>query len=103
VTFPGVFAFEAACGIFPVLLALVLAPTISSQQLPVVLLAAIVAWYGGEYALARSLGWRTNALFLPACLVRDAFLPVFYVAAWVSARFDWRGHEMDGAARQPSI
>ena len=31
----------------------------------------------------------------------DAMLPAFYVAAWMSARFQWRGHAMDGAVRRP--
>lgn len=101
VTFPFIFAFEAACGVFPALLALSLSPSIPGHQLPLWLLACIGAWYGAEYALARSLGWRTNAWFVPACLIRDAMLPAFYVAAWMSARFQWRGHAMDGAVRRP--
>lgn len=102
VTFPGVFALEAACGACPALLAVALSPSISSHHLPLALIAAIAAWYGGEYALARSLGWRTNALFVPACIVRDLMLPAFYVAAWMSARFEWRGHAMDSAVKQPA-
>jgi hypothetical protein len=32
--------------------------------------------------------------------VRDAMLPAFYVAAWVSARFEWRGHTVNSAIKQ---
>jgi len=102
-TFPAVFAFEVACGVFPALLAFALSPALHGNQLLLVLLALIVAWYGAEYALARSLGWRTNAWFAPACLLRDAMLPAFYVAAWLSARFEWRGHPMDSAIKHPAI
>lgn len=100
VTFPGVFALEAACGILPPLLALALSQAIDRDVLPLVLACAVASWYGAEYALARSLGWRATAWFLPACLVRDAMLPAFYVAAWVSARFEWRGHTVNSAIKQ---
>ena len=102
VTFPTVFLFEAASGLFPVLVLLMLSSAIDRDQIVFVILAAIIAWYGAEYAVARALGWRTNALFLPACLVRDAALPAFYVAAWMSARFEWRGHALDGTIKDQS-
>ncbi len=101
-TFPAVFLFEAASGIFPVLALVALSPAIAKEQLALVLLATILAWYSAEYALARALGWRTNAFFLPACLVRDAALPAFYVAAWMSASFEWRGHAVDCAIKDRS-
>lgn len=102
-TFPVIFAFEAGCGVFPAILALSLSPSIPANQLPVTLFACITIWYGGEYALARSLGWRTNSWFALSCLVRDAFLPAIYVAAWMSARFEWRGHAMDGTVKRSVI
>ncbi|MFN3889270.1 MAG: glycosyltransferase [Beijerinckiaceae bacterium] len=100
VTFPLVFAFEAACGAVPALVALALSPAIPTAALPLALFAAIGAWYGCEYALAKAVGWRTNMWFPLACLFRDAMLPVFYVGAWLSARFEWRGHAMDSAVKQ---
>lgn len=99
-TFPAVFALEAACGLFPALLAIALSPSVPFDRLPHVALCVALLWYGCEYALARSLGWRTTMLFAPACLARDAMLPAFYVAAWMSGRFEWRGNAMSSAAKQ---
>ena len=102
VTFPAVFALEAGCGMLPALLAFALSSSLVAVPLPLIIITLIALWYGGEYALARSLGWRCNKWFVPACLVRDAFLPALYVAAWISARFEWRGNTMDSAAKQPA-
>lgn len=99
VTFPTVFSLEIGCGMFPAILAFAMSSTLSSIPLPLTIIVASVLWYGAEYAFARSLGWRCNRWFVLACLVRDAFLPAFYVAAWVSARFEWRGHAMDSTAK----
>ncbi len=102
-TFPLLFALEAICGVFPMLLLLALSSLFSQWQLFVVMISAVAVWYGAEFALARALGWRTNRWFLPACLVRDAMLPVFYVAAWKSGGFEWRGNKMNSSAKQPAI
>lgn len=102
VTFPAIFALEAGCGGFPALAALLLSPAASALPLALLPVLWLGVWYGAEYALARALGWRTNLWFVPACIVRDAFLPAFYVAAWTSGKFEWRGHAMDGAAKLPA-
>lgn len=102
-TFPVIFALEAICGIFPAILLLSLSSVFSLGQLVVVTVLAVFIWYGAEFALARVLGWRTNRWFLPACLVRDAMLPVFYVAAWRSGGFEWRGNKMSNSAKQSAI
>ncbi len=98
-TFPFVFALEAGCGVFPVLLAFLM----SSAPSVALVFGTIVLWYGAEFILARRLGWRTNRWFFPACVVRDAFLPAFYMAAWASARFEWRGRVIDGAVKRPML
>jgi ceramide glucosyltransferase len=102
-TFPVVFALEAGCGVFPALLAFLLSPALSSAPAVVILAGTVGLWHGAEFVLARRLGWRTNWLFFPACFVRDAFLPAFYIAAWASARFEWRGRMIDGAVKRPML
>jgi len=102
VTFPAMFSLEAACGLFPALVAFLLSATAADAPAWAALLLALGLWYGPEYLLARALGWRCNAWFLPASLARDALLPAFYVAAWTSGKFEWRGHSMDGAAKAPA-
>ncbi len=94
-TFPMIFALEAFCGLFPVLVLLALSSLLSLGQLLIATILVVAVWYGVEFALARALGWRANRWFLPACLVRDAMLPVFYIAAWRSGSFEWRGNKMN--------
>jgi ceramide glucosyltransferase len=102
-TFPIVFSLEAGCGVFPALFVFLLSPTLSSTPAVAVFFATIGLMHGAEFLLARRLGWRTNWLFFPACIVRDAFLPAFYIAAWASARFEWRGRMIDGAVKRPML
>lgn len=101
-TFPVVFAAEAACGLFPAFVAVSLSSAVSQFTLPFLALALATLWYGAEYLVARSLGWRTNGWFVPACIVRDVMLPLFYIAAWTSGRFEWRGRPMNSSAKLPA-
>lgn len=102
-TFPMIFALEAICGVFPVLFFLALSSVFSLGQLLIAMILVVAFWYCVEFALARALAWRTNKWFLPACLVRDAMLPVFYIAAWRSGGFEWRGNKMNSSAKQSAI
>lgn len=102
-TFPAIFALEAFCGVAPMIMSLGLSSLSGQGQLWIIIILSVAAWYGFEFALARALGWRANRWFLPACLVRDAMLPVFYIAAWMTGRFEWRGNKMNSSAKQSSV
>jgi len=59
---------------------------------PGLALAGVAAlWYGAEIALARAHGWPAAPRDIAAMLLRDALLPVLWVATWRSRGFTWRG------------
>jgi ceramide glucosyltransferase len=55
-------------------------------------LAAV--WYGAEAALAYAAGWQLSWRSVVQWMVRDALLPVLWVAAWIGNDFEWRGNAM---------
>ena len=58
-------------------------------------LAEVLAWYGAELGLAHWAGWHRSWRSLPAFLVRDALLPLIWLAAWAQSAIVWRGNAMD--------
>ena len=96
-TFPLLFSIELFAGICAPLAASTYAASEAGFTPALALLLMPLLWYGPEYALARYAGWHFSARSLPAWMVRDMMLPAFYVAAWLSTDFVWRGHQMNGA------
>lgn len=91
--FPLLFLPEALAGAaLPVLalMAMILAGAAPLWALPVLLLA----WYGAEYALAAADDWPRAPADLLAWVLRDAMLPVLWLAAWRGNSFEWRGNAM---------
>lgn len=64
------------------------------------ILAFFFAWYAAEALLARAAGWPLSARSVAAWIIRDALLPVLWIAAWVSNGFVWRGNTMTLAVQQ---
>ena len=56
-----------------------------------------VAWYAAEAALAYAAGWQLSWRSVAMWMVRDALLPVLWIAAWVRDDFVWRGNAMSVA------
>ena len=56
--------------------------------------ALLVFWYGSEYLVARSGDWPRSPPDIAAWVLRDALLPVLWVASWRSSSFEWRGTVM---------
>ena len=54
----------------------------------------LILWYGTEYWLARIGGWPRTVADVAAWMLRDAVLPVIWVACWASSSFEWRGTVM---------
>jgi ceramide glucosyltransferase len=99
-TFPAVFLPELlAGGLFP----LCAAALIAAQKGVSVgwVLALFLVWYGCEAALARVAGWPSSPQSILACILRDLFLPVLWLCAWMGSDFVWRGHPMV-AAKMPA-
>lgn len=54
----------------------------------------LLLWYGAEYLLARQGNWPHAPADIAAWLLRDALLPVLWLASWTSSSFEWRGNVM---------
>lgn len=54
-----------------------------------------LAWYGAEGMMALVLGWHLSPLSPLAWIVRDASIPIIWIAAVSGNRFEWRGNQMD--------
>lgn len=59
--------------------------------------AFLALWYLPEYALAAAGDWPRQPADLAAWAVRDALLPVLWLAAWRGNSFEWRGNAMTAA------
>jgi ceramide glucosyltransferase len=93
VTFKAFFLPELLIGsFFPLAVATGLAAAGLVPATTPLLLAGI--WYGAEALLARAAGWHLSLVTPAAWLIRDALLPVLWVAAWVGNGFVWRGNAM---------
>jgi ceramide glucosyltransferase len=96
-TFPLHFAPElATSGLFTMVAAYFGAPQFALEPF-VAVLAAGLAWYGSEAALASAAGWRLGVWSLPAWIARDLALPWLWMQAWTSDDFVWRGNPMSVA------
>lgn len=86
--FPALFLIEPLNGaLVPMLLA-----TAAMGPLGAALVAAL--FYGAELALCRRMGWPVGTLSLPAMGVRDAMLPLVWVASFKGRGIVWRGTTM---------
>ena len=56
---------------------------------PVLLALTLLAWLTVETALALAKGWPVGPLLLPAILLREALLPVLWIAALLTRRIVW--------------
>lgn len=84
--------------------ALFLIEPLNGAVLPILLAAAAVgpwgaavvaaAFYGAELALCWRMGWPVRALSLPAMLMRDAIMPLVWVASFKGRGIVWRGTSM---------
>lgn len=92
--FPALFLLEPLNGAALPLAAALLAGG------PGAALALALAWYGAELALAWRMGWVSRARDLPLLPLRDALLPLIWLATLRSRGFAWRGNAMAPGALQ---
>lgn len=96
--FPAIYAAEILTGAALPLAAL--GWLVGAGALPPWLLAALpLAWYGGEWRLARAAGWPSAASDVAAMILRDALMPVLWVQGWTSRAVRWRGTAVTSGAR----
>lgn len=68
-------------------------------------IAALAAlWYAAEAYMAHAVGWQLSVRSIAIWILRDALLPVLWIAAWIGDEFEWRGNPMSVAvlAGEPS-
>ncbi len=53
----------------------------------------LVVWYAVEALLAYAAGWPFSLRIGLLCILRDALLPLLWIAAWTGNKFEWRGNE----------
>lgn len=86
--FPALFLIEPLNGaLVPILLAAVAAGPWGAA-------GVAAAFYGAELALCWRMGWPLRALSLPAMVVRDAIMPLVWVASFKGRGIVWRGTAM---------
>ncbi|ACB97225.1 Ceramide glucosyltransferase [Beijerinckia indica subsp. indica ATCC 9039] len=98
-TFPLYFLPEVfSGGALPLAFGL-LAAVLGDYNVPAVMAALFLLWYGPESLLALHkhwpFTWRSPFLFL----LRDFSLPAIYALAWCGDRFVWHGNAMDMRAQ----
>jgi ceramide glucosyltransferase len=71
---------------------------------PATIIAAAfaAAWYGSEALLAHTAGWHLSYRSPLVWVLRDALLPVLWLAGWRGKDFVWRGTVMRVAHRSSS-
>ncbi len=96
-TFRLYFVPELLVGAVPALAAAALAAGSAGWPLAPVLMPLLALWYGAEAALAHATGWHLSWRSIPLWMLRDALLPLLWVAAWAGNDFEWRGNAMSVA------
>ncbi|MCA3560322.1 MAG: glycosyltransferase [Aestuariivirga sp.] len=94
-SFPMLFAPEVLAGSLPPLVMLLIGLYDLGLSLPVHAAAYLAAWYIPELLLLRSAGWPCS---LTAILLRDAMLPLVFIAGCAGSRFEWHGKHMTAAS-----
>jgi ceramide glucosyltransferase len=90
-SFPLAFSPQVLFGaLFPTIAAGIAASTLNASIIATVL-GQIAFWYGAELIFVRAAGWHLSWQTLPACVVRDALIPIIWINAWISGKFRWRG------------
>ena len=97
-TFRLYFVPELLVGAAPPLAAAALVAGSAGFPIAPVLISLAALWYGAEAALAHAAGWQLSWCSVPLWLLRDAMLPLLWVAAWTGNDFEWRGNAMSVAA-----
>ncbi|MBV6819205.1 ceramide glucosyltransferase [Rahnella sp. PD12R] len=54
--------------------------------------ALFVLWFGGEWALAKALGWPHQLRDILAMCLRDIMMPALWLGCWAGRGFTWRGN-----------
>lgn len=92
-TFKAFFLPELLAGAVPPLALGAVAASAAGWSLAETILPLAAAWYAAEALLAATAGWQLSLRSIAVWMLRDALLPVLWIAAWGSG-FEWRGNAM---------
>jgi ceramide glucosyltransferase len=93
-TFRLYFVPELFVGAVPPLAMAAVAATAAGWPIAGTLAPLVAVWYGAEVALAYAAGWQLSWRSVVLWMLRDALLPVLWIAAWIGNDFEWRGNAM---------
>jgi ceramide glucosyltransferase len=98
-TFPMTFLPEIFSGSWLPLCASGISAALAGLDPLSVMAAHATLWFGAEMLLAYRAGWPLSAMSLVSMLMRDVLIPPVWLAALVSRRFEWGGHQMRTSPR----
>jgi ceramide glucosyltransferase len=98
-TFPITFLPEIFSGSLLPLCASGISAALAGLDPLSVVAAHAALWFGAEMLLAYRAGWPLSAMTLVSMLTRDVLIPPVWLAALVSRRFEWGGHQMRTSPR----
>ncbi len=93
-TFPLEFLPEILAGSLIPALAAAAAAAALDWSVPLVLTAYLASWFAAEVALALGCGWPCDWRTPFAIALRDAMMPLLWVAAFTGSSFTWNGQVM---------
>jgi ceramide glucosyltransferase len=96
-TFPAMFAPEILTGSTLPLAAGLYFAAVEGLNLALVAALLWAIWCGAEAMMARCAGWHFSWRMPLAILIRDLFLPVMWIDAWVNNEVVWRGSTVSEA------
>lgn len=93
-TFKRFFVPEIFVGAIPPLAFAALAAALAGWPVLGTVAPLVVVWYAFEALLAYAAGWPFSLRMFVLCMLRDALLPLLWIAAWTGDEFEWRGNAM---------
>jgi len=96
-TFKLFFIPELFTGLVPPLIAAVAITAAAGWPIGGTVVPIAAAWYAAEALLCHRAGWQLSRRSILLWMLRDALLPVLWIAAWIGDEFEWRGNPMSVA------
>lgn len=93
-TFRLYFIPELFVGSVPPLVSAAVVAAAAGWPIAGTILPMAVLWYAAEAMLARAAGWPLTWRSVAMWIMRDALLPMLWIAAWAGDDFVWRGNAM---------
>src|SRR3974390_358165 len=93
-TFKWFFIPEIFTSAFAPLFLATLAAALAGRSVLAMVAPIVAVWYGAEALLACAAGWPLALRIVALFMLRDALLPLLWIAAWTGDEFEWRGKAM---------